>query len=201
MLILSVYLVYPIYMYKFIDKKVNGSESYDEKRFKDAYGDSVLNLRTDRKHFGLRYFLITQFRRFIYSFIIVFLEDYSSIQILLVWSMSMCAVIILIEKRPFAGKFFNREEMFNELVIIMSCYHLLLLSDYVPLYKNEFRTVVGKSFCCFLLLVLLYFIILILKPLVVIVIFGAYKFYKKKKFEKEMQQKVWSLYVLKAATC
>ena len=71
--------------------------------------------------------------------ILAFMEDFSGIQIMLLFMISIYMMIQILQLKPFKSELLNAMETFNEVVIIISCYHLVLMSDFVPVYNFEFK--------------------------------------------------------------
>lgn len=72
--------------------------------------------------------------------------------------MALVFMAEMVRLKPFSCSRKNREECINEVVVIICCYHLMLLSDFVPTYEVEFRKYVGFSMIIVTSLVALYFL-------------------------------------------
>ena len=68
----------------------------------------------------------------------------------------------LATNQPFYSRALNCAESLGEVVIIVACYHLLLLTDFVPLSNNEFRSAVVYSLIGWLVLTFGLFVIQII---------------------------------------
>lgn len=68
------------------------------------------------------------------------------------------------------------------MIVVLSAYHLMLLSDMVPLDHTEFRDAVGISLISVISLTVFIFVFQIFLPLFLSLIYWVRKKYQKKKF-------------------
>lgn len=78
--------------------------------------------------------------------------------------MSEAMILAVKLKNPFADKKMNNIEMINETIVIVCMYHVILLSDMVPVEEKDFRDCVGFSLVLFITLVALFLIVQMLYP-------------------------------------
>jgi len=111
-----------------------GTEEFDEK-----YGTVVEELDLKRgKKISLIYPVVFLMRRFIMSFMAVYLERWSYLQIMGLMYLSMAVIIILGLSEPFKTKKANRIEIFNEVSTMFVVYHLMIFTDFVPKVETKF---------------------------------------------------------------
>ena len=75
--------------------------------------------------------------------------------------MSVFMIIAIQGNLPYLEKSDNITETIYEVVILIACYHMFLISDFVPSDNYEFREIVGISLVSFVSVVCATFIILI----------------------------------------
>ena len=93
-------------------------------------------------------------RRLIFSLILVFLDNYVWLQLQLSFFISTFMIIYVGHTRPWATKFQNRLELFNEWSTLVLCYHLVTFTDFYTNY--EFRyDVLGTSFIICVIVIIL----------------------------------------------
>lgn len=73
-------------------------------------------------------------------------------------------LMTVIQMRPFLLKSTNSKEIACEGVIMIVTYHLVLLSDFVPIHFKEFRDAIGYSMISVILTTVLVLIFTILHP-------------------------------------
>ncbi len=71
-------------------------------------------------------------RRLIYAFIVVILKDYQALQILFFFLQSMVVFMYIIYAKPFEDSALNKIEIFNEFCILVTTYHLICFTDFIP---------------------------------------------------------------------
>jgi hypothetical protein len=79
--------------------------------------------------------------------------------------MSVFMMIGALNSLPFAQRSVSRQEAFDEIVIIVTCYHIILMTDFVPIKNLEFREVVSYNLVAFLAIVIVVYISQIIIPL------------------------------------
>lgn len=96
--------------------------------------------------------------------------------------MLMC--ILLLQMKPYFLRKHNYSELLNEGAIILVIYHMILLSDFVPMHLKTFRNMVGLSMIAVILITVFLFLVLILQAI-------ALKVWKsrKKAFLKVMKSR------------
>ena len=76
--------------------------------------------------------------------------------------MSLIMIIIIQGNTPFIEKSDNTMETINELIILMTLYHMILISDFVPNDCNDLREAVGMSLIGFLTVTIFLFLLKII---------------------------------------
>jgi hypothetical protein len=100
--------------------------SETKERFGSLY--EVLKLKSKTAlHFNA--FFVS--RRFIYALTIVTMKSVQGIQVIFMMFQSIGILIYLIYVKPFQEPLLNRLEIFNELCILCTVYHLIIFSDFV----------------------------------------------------------------------
>ena len=134
-------MMYPIVTYMYIS--VNFYKVYDKDTFE------VFHARHDAsfKNFNLsgknpkprwRVFMALNFRRILYVYMLVFVDKQVSILVGSLVMISLLMMILICSMMPFESKKENSIEIRNEIIIILVLYHMIVLSDFVPM--DQFHT-------------------------------------------------------------
>jgi len=99
-------------------------------------------------------------------------------------------MIAFINTRPFFMPSENALQGFNEIIIILSAYHLILISDFVPAQYGLFHEWSGNSMIIVIMLTTLGFLINIVYDMAKMIYFKIRKVRQKKKFSKSHSDKV-----------
>jgi hypothetical protein len=188
-LILSFFLYYPIFVFKFLSKHIQMCRSPEQhpvfyKKHKSAF--SGLRLEQTKTHDNmLSFILIVLYRRTIYTIVIVLLSGFPAIQIGLIILISTLMMIAFINTRPFFLPHENALQGFNEIIVILSAYHLILISDFVPAQFSMFHEWAGNSMVLVIMLTTLGFLVNIFYDLAKMVIKKIRTRRQKKKFEEK----------------
>lgn len=86
----------------------------------------------ERSKGALAYNVLFVSRRLIFAFIIVRLFYYPCQQVQVMMLSSIMMIIYTVSVRPFEEPLLNRVEIFNELCILVSSYHLIVFTDFMP---------------------------------------------------------------------
>lgn len=98
-----------------------------EERISELYE----GVRTESKA-ALLYSSTFIIRRLAFASILVNLSGYPAFQIIAFFNLSVLLCAYIVGVRPFANPALNRIEIFNEFCILLTAYHLVLFTDYVP---------------------------------------------------------------------
>ena len=71
-------------------------------------------------------------RRMVFALIIVIFKNYPSLQIMFFFYQCLLVYMYNIHARPFEEPELNHLELFNEVCILLSAYHLLAFTDWIP---------------------------------------------------------------------
>ena len=71
-------------------------------------------------------------RRLLFAIIIVLLKERPSLRIVLFFYQSIGLLIYVVLVKPFEDPQQNKIEIFNELCILLSGYHLIAFTDFIP---------------------------------------------------------------------
>ena len=85
-----------------------------------------------RRKWALLYQAVFIARRFVFACIIVILKEYPSLQIMVFFYQCLLVYIYNIHSKPFEEPELNRIELFNEICILVTAYHLLAFTDWIP---------------------------------------------------------------------
>ena len=97
-------------------------------------------------------------------------------------------LIFIQNYKPFATKLENTNESINELIIMYVTYHLILISDFVPLSNTDLRVVVGYNLIIFVTISALYFLFSIIKKLVTsLIMYFVNKHRARKRLAREIE--------------
>jgi hypothetical protein len=124
------------------------------------------------------------YRRVLYSAVIVFMPEVFSIQLGIIMLMSVFMLIAFLNVMPFIQSFENKKEAFNEVIILICCYHVSLMSDYVPSSASDLKEVAGLSMVLVISLTALGILCSILFDLACTIARWIRTKYTKRKFEK-----------------
>ena len=128
--------------------------------FADCHRSSLNSLKFEQLPFVIPIHL----RKILYCAVLVFLAALPGIQIIIVVGLSEM-MMILLAAQPFEERDLGRQEVANEVIILVFVYHVILISDFVPQSQQEFKHFVSLSMVGFLTLVVLYFLFGIVRPL------------------------------------
>jgi hypothetical protein len=126
-----------------IDKLFNLESGHYFRSLHKAVFGQVRYYRQER--IGLGYIFFPNYRRLLFSLLIVGLSDNVAIQIVIILLMSEMMAILVLNSRPLNTMSDNVSESINEMIIIAICYHLIIISDYVPLYEQGVKLVCSYS--------------------------------------------------------
>ena len=70
-------------------------------------------------------------RRAVYSVALICFQDYGFLQIIIYNFGIIIQICYLIQYKPFADNKINKLEVFNEITVMLTMYHLYLFTDYV----------------------------------------------------------------------
>lgn len=187
---------YPIVTYKYLKKnqeKIIDPSDDDEVylRHKSFVKDYVLNDEVFVRN--MRIAMIVHYRRLAYSFIMVFCYHIIAIQIGMVMMISVFMMIMILHYRPFVSRQENFSEASNECIIILVLYHMICLTDFVPVNHIQTRKIIGYSDIAVLLFTILYFILSIVIYFVGIMIGFLKKKCYKRKFEGNQRKMIIQL--------
>ena len=71
-------------------------------------------------------------RRLIFAFIIVLLKEYQALQVIFFFYQCLAVFVYIIHAKPFDDSQLNKIEFFNEACILITAYHLLVFTDFIP---------------------------------------------------------------------
>ena len=114
----------------------------------------------------LGFLFVVHLRRFFYIFLLVFMSWYPGPQIIIITLASIVLMIAILEFRPYSATEQNVQESFNEIVILVFCYHVILISDFVPLKYDSFRYGSSISMVVNLTLTVVVFLFNIILPII-----------------------------------
>ena len=92
--------------------------------------------------------------------------------------------------RPYKTLTLNVSECVNEVIITIVCYHLILLSDFVPQANQEMKIASGFSMISIISLTVLGFLMMIVYPIATGVFAGMSIAYRKYKFNKQKKKSI-----------
>jgi hypothetical protein len=107
-----------------------------------AFGSTYLDLRTKSKS-SLMYNVIYMLRRLLISVLILVFKKWPAAQIQIMIFHSILVIIYNKLARPFEDPKLNKLEIFNELCIMVSAYHLFLFTPFVE--DSAFQYKIGWS--------------------------------------------------------
>lgn len=103
---------------------------FQNANFQARYGSLFEGLKMSQTgNSRLWYNVILLARRIIYSFICVYLADYQMQQIQCYTLISLLSLMYIMYYKPFIKREQNMLEIFNELAVLISSYHLLMFTN------------------------------------------------------------------------
>jgi len=142
-------------------KLTKNFDSLDEKDFRQKYGKFYEELDLRNGKMVLLQPIWFLLRRFLLSFMVVFLNTTVIWQVALMTLTIIVQVIILGRIEPFKGKSKYYYEMFSEVILMLIMYHLICFTPFVPDVEVRFK--LGYSVCGLICLHLTVSISLLLK--------------------------------------
>lgn len=131
---LCIYVFGPIFLWKFFSKHV---ENFREKWFRRRFGDST-NILTHRRRKAALYFLIFCYRRLLIMITLVFVSS-KCFQIEFTILTIQFTMLLMGKARPFRYPSQRRLEYFNEVIMLLWCYHMFIFTDFVPSMHIRFQ--------------------------------------------------------------
>lgn len=111
-------------------------------RIYNVLGELYAGFKTDDR-FNLIYYFLFAVRRFIYVYMVIYCEDISWAQIMVLQFMNLFMVVYIGQFKPMSRKHKNKIELFNEACIAIITTHMICYTDWVPGRKE--RDVMGWS--------------------------------------------------------
>ena len=102
----------------------------EEEDFQGKFGSLYEEINPKSKN-ALLYNVIFMFRRLIIAITALFLQSTPAVQIHITVLLSLFMLCYLLLGRTFSDPFFKKLDIFNEVCILLSSYHLYLYSDYL----------------------------------------------------------------------
>ena len=115
---------------------------FHEHEFERKFGSFYEGIRLDSK-MALQWNSFFTLRRLILAYTSIWLLEYPGIQIQITLLITLLQILYLSLVQPFKDKFLNKVEVFNEITIMLVCYHMFLFTSYVP--SPEIQIDVGYS--------------------------------------------------------
>lgn len=84
---------------------------------------------------NLSYIGMVHYRKLFFSAMIVLVSDLSSIQIQVIMQLSLLMIILITSFQPYTSGSSNIQDVKDEVIVMVVCYHLILISDFVPLFQ------------------------------------------------------------------
>lgn len=119
--------------------------------------------------------------------------DYSGIQLQVLLQFSVFMMIAVQLLQPYTSSKQNLQELQDEIVVLIVCYHVILLSDFVPLSNHPFRVVVGFSLILIVLITILIVLISIGRQIAMDLFGKANTAYLRWKFTRDKSREVSNL--------
>lgn len=146
----------PYIIYRYLK---SNQHRFTEPIFRRRFGDTT-NILNHRNPLATRYILIFCYRRFLFIIWIVFVEK-SYWQVLLSIYTVQFTLIALGPTEPFHSPAQRKLETFNELILLLWCYHMIIFTDFVPdpeiRYQAGYFLVYIVGFCLVVNLAYLHF--------------------------------------------
>lgn len=106
--------------------------------------------------------MVFHYRKLLFAFIVVWMETLAAIELGLIMLLSTMMMILIFSFMPYNTRKQNKIEGFSEAYILVVLYHMLSLTDFVPVHFIQTRKKIGYS-CIFVIAIALsYFILSIL---------------------------------------
>lgn len=134
-LLTTVAIFYPFMILFLICKNTSKLE---DAAYKKKCGALYEEIKTSSKS-ALTYNVLFVLRRLIIAAMCIFLEQYVFLQIQIMIISSLLTLTYLFRVRPFEQPLQNRLEVFNELCVLVSSYHLFAYTDFVPETMTQFK--------------------------------------------------------------
>ena len=74
-------------------------------------------------------------------------------------------IILILNTLPFSNNTTSFKEATNETIVLIICYHLIIVSDFVPEYKIKIKEYNGYSIITIIILTMLVYLAYIISPL------------------------------------
>eukprot|EP00347_Sterkiella_histriomuscorum_P014104 403362154 len=120
-------LFLPLFVLYIVQYKYNHLNNSEFKKKYDALFDKV-RLNSRMSVLNTFYQMI---RRLIFALSVVFLGDYQVFQIQILTLQSVIIIMFIVWVKPFDNVKLNNMEMFNELCILLCCYHMITFTNYL----------------------------------------------------------------------
>jgi hypothetical protein len=142
---------FPLFCCLFLHLRRDSLENPDTLRHYEAL---YLNLDTSRRHTILMPFFFL-LRRMAIAISYIFLASYPVIQIFVHFLCSFMLVIYLFKVMPYKERLLNIMELINEGSQVISCYFMLLFTDYLGQDQQLMRYKIGWFYTYLVLIVIL----------------------------------------------
>jgi len=123
-----VLLGFPVGVWTFLWRKMS---SLEEENMKKLFGSTYEELRTNSRA-ALLFNVVYMVRRLFFAAVTVYLNEWPSIQVILVIFHCLVVLMYLMSVRPFVDPLMNRMEIMNEIFIMAAAYHMLIFTDFLP---------------------------------------------------------------------
>lgn len=134
LLILLFFASYPSIVKKYMDN--NHWYIKKDEFLRLCHEEAMMDLQ--HQHFG--YIVLIHLRKVVFLAILVFWGHLSWLQIILIIAISELMILAVKLNNPFKTKQMNNQEVMNEMVVMVCMYHIILLSDLVPVEDKVFRS-------------------------------------------------------------
>ena len=130
--IICIFCIYPLATFRYLNLKGKKLDASTFIEFNSLHKHAYINLRLWQA-LSLSFILVAHFRRILFATVIVLLSQFPWLQIHLILFLSIILMCFILSERPLASRWLNRHECLTEVVVLVSCYHLLLITDFVPM--------------------------------------------------------------------
>ena len=138
-------LVFPVFVSVFYSMKRNYTRIENrDPDFQARYGSIIHGLNFKRRgRLALFYPCLSLFRKMWLAYMLVFQNDKPVMRIFCVMVQALIMIVVSGLAEPMIMISDNRMQIFNEFSVLIFCYHLLPLTDFIT--DQEARNLVGKS--------------------------------------------------------
>jgi hypothetical protein len=146
----------------------------NEIEIKEYFGELGINMKIEHNSYSYLVYHVFLFRRIAFGLIPITFVRYKVFQPMCLVFLNQFCLMFYAGVYPYDSYLKNRNEVFNEVIMMILTYHILLFTEFIN--EPSTRYEIGKSFLGFLAL-------LITVNLIILVVDVLQKYFRKKKLD------------------